>query len=264
MELELLHFGIAAAAGVATYALYFHHGEHHLYPWRYVQAVIVVQLAATVLIKKSQDDVATSVAVAQAATLMTVFLAGLYSSLILFRLFFNPLNRFPGPFRARLTAFDLSFRTAPKRDLYKYLQKQHREHGKFVRMGPNALSVSHPDVVRVALAGNSKCIKAPWYAGEHPADSMHSTRSRVEHDNRRRIWSPAFSDKALRGYETRVQRYNHKLEENIASFSGTRPNPSHWSDLSLTMDRRQTDRHVQVVQPLELRRHGRPGFRQVL
>ena len=40
------------------------------------------------------------------------------------------------------------------------------------------------------------------------------------HDRRRRIWIPAFSDKALRGYENRVKKYNDLLVQQISAFSG--------------------------------------------
>lgn len=115
------------------------------------------------------------------------------------------------------------------------LQEKHKKWGNFVRIGPNTLSVADPDVVRVALSGQSKCTKGPWYSIEHPVSSMlciqtcsnrlqhysmHSTRSRADHDARRRVWSGAFSDKALRGYEERVQKYNKILIEQINSFSG--------------------------------------------
>jgi cytochrome P450 len=49
---------------------------------------------------------------------------------------------------------------------------------------------------------------------------MHTTRDKAIHDRRRRIWSPAFSDKALRGYENRVQKYNDLLIKQISAFSG--------------------------------------------
>ena len=49
---------------------------------------------------------------------------------------------------------------------------------------------------------------------------MQSTRSRIEHDNRRRTWSGAFSAKALQGYEVRIQRYNQELIQQFDSFSG--------------------------------------------
>src|SRR4051812_42208218 len=66
-----------------------------------------------------------------------------------------------------------------------------------------------------------------------PSTSMHTTRDRSVHDRRRRIWSPAFSDKALRGYENRIQKYNDLLIKQISAFGKSykmlESGEKHWS-----------------------------------
>ncbi|KAK3064939.1 hypothetical protein LTS18_001733 [Coniosporium uncinatum] len=57
---------------------------------------------------------------------------------------------------------------------------------------------------------------------------MHTERSRTLHDARRRIWSPAFSDKALRGYEERIKPYEEKLVQQFRAFGGQSINVSEW------------------------------------
>jgi len=218
-------------AGAATYTFYFHHGERHLFPWRYVRGVLLLQCLTTAAIKSLEPDNNLFASASQAGKLVGHFLFGLYASLLIFRLFLNPLNKFPGAFMARLTGFHHVFDVGRDFDMFLKLQEKHRKWGDFVRIGPNTLSVAHPDVVRVALGGQSKCSKAPWYSVEHPHYSMHSTRSRADHDARRRIWSGAFSDKALRGYEERVQKYNKALIEQIDSFSGQPIDMSQWFNL---------------------------------
>ena len=69
----------------------------------------------------------------------------------------------------------------------------------------------------------SKCIKAQWYSNDWPLMSMHTTRDKGMHDRRRRIWSPAFSEKALRGYENRIGRYNELLLKHIEENEGEDP-----------------------------------------
>jgi cytochrome P450 len=86
-----------------------------------------------------------------------------------------------------------------------------------VRLGPNDISLTDPAAVAVISSTNTKCSKAPWYANDTPLTSMHTTRDRQQHDRRRKVWSPAFSPAALRGYEGRVQRYNEQLIEGLAS-----------------------------------------------
>jgi tryprostatin B 6-hydroxylase len=109
-------------------------------------------------------------------------------------------------------------------DRHMILYNAHKKWGRFVRYGPNDISVSDPDVVRVALAPSAVCQKAPWYAFEYPGCSLVSVRDREAHARRRRIWAPAFSDKALRGYEIRVERYNKALLRQIEALEGTTPN----------------------------------------
>lgn len=49
---------------------------------------------------------------------------------------------------------------------------------------------------------------------------MHTSRDRPLHDKRRRLWSPAFSDKALRGYEQRIKPYADMLVQRIHDYKG--------------------------------------------
>src|SRR4051794_7306958 len=77
-----------------------------------------------------------------------------------------------------------------------------------------------PDGVQIVQGQNSKCTKAQWYSQDTPLISMHTTRDKSMHDRRRRIWSPAFSDKALRGYESRLQKYNDMFIKQMNELGG--------------------------------------------
>jgi tryprostatin B 6-hydroxylase len=210
---------IAGGFGVATHVFYFHGRERHLHPQRYLQVCVIFFLLSTAGSKHVRDTATLAFAMQETGKILGSYIAGIYLSLVIFRLFLNPLNKFPGRPLARLSALDHSFRIGKDRDMYLKLYQSHKKLGMFVRTGPHDLSVTHPDVVRVALSAQAVCEKAPWYEVEAPAYSLQSTRVRSQHDKRRRIWSPAFSDKALRGYEMRVHRYNECLMLHIDSFS---------------------------------------------
>jgi cytochrome P450 len=199
--------------GVLSHLLFFHHGERHLYPYRYIQFYLLL-LGILTVARSHYLSIPTSFALKSNALLFTIYFSGLYTSLIIYRLFFNPLNRFPGPFFARLSKFNHVLRNT-KFDGHHQLLALHQKHGRFVRIGPNDLSVTHPDGVQVVSTANSKCTKAAWYSQDLPLMSMHTTRDRAMHDRRRRAWAPAFSDRALRGYETRIQKYNRLMFDNI-------------------------------------------------
>jgi hypothetical protein len=208
----------ALLAGILSHLVFFKNGERHLYPFRYVQAFI---LGFTVIFmaKSNSQSLSTGAAMNQTALLAIFYFAGLYLSLIVYRLFFNPLNKFPGPYGARLSKFDFVFRVT-KMDSHHKLYAMHQRYGKIVRIGPNDLSVSDPDGVQIVQGQNSKCTKAQWYSQDTPLISMHTTRDKAMHDRRRRIWSPAFSDKALRGYESRVQKYNDMFIKQMDALAG--------------------------------------------
>ena len=151
----------SASTGIAIHLLYFHCGEHHLYAIRYIQALLLLSITAIVSLTHygglpwRESFILTS-------SITGYFLAGLYASLVVYRLFFNPLNAFPGPFLARLTMFDIVARSAKRFDANKQFLALHRKYGKFVRIGPNDLSITVPEGVNVISGASSVCVKAPW------------------------------------------------------------------------------------------------------
>jgi hypothetical protein len=87
---------IAAALGIASHLLWFRHGEHHMLGGRYAQAFFFTfaSLMAYLLYIEEQ---AFSPALAQSAALVAGYLAGVFSSLIVYRIWFSPSAKFPGP-----------------------------------------------------------------------------------------------------------------------------------------------------------------------
>ncbi|KAF2177276.1 cytochrome P450, partial [Zopfia rhizophila CBS 207.26] len=111
------------------------------------------------------------------------------------------------------------------------LYKLHQKYGRYVRIGPNDLSVVDPDSMNVVLGPNSKCTKSAWYMQDMPYISMNTTRDRAAHDRRRRILSPAFSDKALRGYAVRIQKFHDLFIKRIDESTGQPMNVTKWFGL---------------------------------
>ncbi|KAE8036859.1 hypothetical protein FH972_009492 [Carpinus fangiana] len=218
---------LAAAAGVATHVGYFNRGEHHFYGVRYLQAFLTVCITAIALQVRSAD-VPTRTALSTTATIAGAFLAGVYASLLTYRIFLHPLNKFPGPFMARITSYWYTFQVAGHARAQDVTMRMHEKYGEFVRVGSSDLSITHPEGVKVVYGLGSKCSKAAWYDNDAPLTSMHTSRNRVMHDRRRRVWSPAFSDKALRGYEERIKPYGQKLVDQLSAFGGKPVNVSEW------------------------------------
>lgn len=220
---------VSCIAGIVSHICYFNRGEHHLRGAAYFKlfwCTFGTAVAALVYWKRKPVDLALSTV----SWIAVSYLTGLYSSLLLYRLFSHPLNKFPGPFGARVS--NLWFSTQLKnRDAFKKVQKLHQRYGHFVRIGSSDLSITHPKAVNIIYGPSSKCTKAEWYDIMKPMISLHMVRDKVFHDQRRRIWSTAFSDKALRGYEKRIQVYRNKLMSRIEESAGRPFDITRWSNL---------------------------------
>jgi tryprostatin B 6-hydroxylase len=131
---------------------------------------------------------------------------------------------------ARISNFYLSFQLG-NADGYHWLQKQHKKHGKYVRIGANDISVTDPEIMELAYGAKSRVTKSIWYDGDKPLTSMHTSRDKGLHDRRRRVWAPAFSEKAIRDYEVEIQSFNDKLATKIAEHGDQPVNLTKWFNL---------------------------------
>lgn len=209
---------LAFLAGILSHGLYFNHGEHHLYALSYLNTSLGI-LAFSTYIQTLLDR---SLATSSAATLLhaSVFLLGLTFSLLVYRAFLNPLNDISGPIFARISRLSLVARVARRHNAHHLLRDLHHEHGSFVRTGPNDVSTIHPDAMQVLHGPRTTMTKAPFYDADYPQYSLNTTRIRSDHDMRRRFWIGAFSDKALRGYEARIEIYVSQLVGILQGTSG--------------------------------------------
>ena len=218
----------AAAAGTVSHALYFNRGEHHMYSALYVEVFAAAFVTAVILF--SQQEGSIGEATSRVAPVAFSYLAGLYTSLLIYRSLLHPLNKFPGPFGARISNFWFSSRLKDG-DPYRKFQQLHEKYGDFVRVGSSDLSITHPKAVTAIHGQGSRCTKAAFYELTKPIVSLQTLRVRALHDQRRRVWSPAFSDKAVRGYEERIRKYRNKLIAQIEAFDGQPLDASKWFNL---------------------------------
>jgi Cytochrome P450 len=217
----------AMVVGVSTHLGYFIRGEHHLYGTKYIQIFIILFINAIFLnIYVAKETLGN--AFVKSTQVAICYLIGLYASLLVYRAFFHPLNRFPGPFGNKLGNLWFSTKLG-NADAYKKVFNLHKKYGPFVRVGSSDLSIIHPKAVNVIYGKGTKCGRSAFYNGD-PLPSLISCRDRIAHDRRRRVWSPAFSDKALRGYAQRIKVYDDQLISrlNAASSSGSPMNVSKW------------------------------------
>ncbi|KAI9931174.1 hypothetical protein MW887_010833 [Aspergillus wentii] len=218
-----------AIAGIVSHLAYFKHDEHHMYSIRYVQAATAILAAGSIFIQKTQQKTWID-AVTQTSTLSAYYLTGLFSSLLIYRVLFHPLRKFPGPFFARTSALWFASKLSA-RDAHKHLLALHNKYGPILRIGPSDLSIINPSAVTTIYGPASRCQKGPWYDLADPDYSLQTFRDRPSHDKSRRAWSTAFSDKTLRGYEERIRVYRRRLVDSLTSMQGESVNVTKWFGL---------------------------------
>lgn len=220
---------LAAFLGHVSWLGFFHRCECHMYAMRCLQCFTLAcagGIAALVNLQGQSFIVACSTVSATALS----FLAGAYGSLMVWRLFLNPLNKLPGPYWARLGNIYMSVNLRNS-DAYYKLQSLHEKYGRIVRIGSNDLSVTDPTIMEDVYGRNAKCTKGWWYDNDAPWSSMHTTRNRELHAQRRKVWAPAFSEKALRDYETKVDGFSDLLVSKISEKQGQPIDMRNWFNL---------------------------------
>lgn len=134
------------------------------------------------------------------------FLLSLWASMLLYRAFFHPLNKFPGPSPAKLSKLWALTQTA-KTGLrwYQVDTSLHQRYGDYVRtglspqfsqkttwvlliwiVGPRELSITDPEAVSLIYGFTSKTFKGPFY--DSMEESVSTTRDKVFHKQRRQVW----------------------------------------------------------------------------
>ncbi|KIW84310.1 hypothetical protein Z517_03560 [Fonsecaea pedrosoi CBS 271.37] len=154
------------------------------------------------------------------------------TSLVVYRLFLNPLRSFPGPILARLSK-GAAVWEAIDGNTHLWLETLHKQYGDVVRVAPNELSYCNVEsITEIHGAQSSKIAKGPWYDGVPNVEvkSMATERDLAEHKYRRRIWDRGFSPKALVSYEPRIQQHTNTLSKQLRARAGEVINFSEWCD----------------------------------
>ncbi|OAA68551.1 Fum2 [Niveomyces insectorum RCEF 264] len=141
---------------------------------------------------------------------------------LVFNAFFHPLAKFPGPRYAG--ASSLPFHAICFRgNALPWFQALHEQYGEVVRIRPNMLSYISPqawkDIYGHRTGGRKANTKDPGPTRSRDfngAPSLISELDDEKHGQTRRIFSNAFSDRALREQEPLLLRHVDKLVSNIS------------------------------------------------
>lgn len=127
---------IAGLTGVSIHVLLYRHGE-----WDMKAPAVVIDYAILSAILFSveylgileKNDIPTSPN--WSLRLIAYHVLGVYSSMLVYRGALHRLNKFPGPFLARLSNFYVTFLSAKNFRLYEETQKLHQQYGDYLRIG---------------------------------------------------------------------------------------------------------------------------------
>lgn len=204
-------YATAFLSGVLLHVTVFRLGEWDMYFLTIVSGTLLLDLSATVAVRygTAVGHESLWVAFQFVSSVLGCCVVGIFSSILVYRLAFHRLNKFPGPFLARIsniypTALSLK---EPKFQLHKEVQALHRQYGDIVRLGklqtttrrqaklltfyyagPSELSISDPRAVDLIHSNQSRCYKGPWYNILWPTRPLNALRDRTAHAKRRRAW----------------------------------------------------------------------------
>ncbi|KAI1452373.1 monooxygenase [Annulohypoxylon moriforme] len=136
------------------------------------------------------------------------FYGGLFTSMVIYRVFFHRLRKFPGPLDVKISRFFSARRAAKKIQYHKEVAEMHDKYGDFIRTGPREICVVRASGAQLIYGPNSKCLKSTFY-GQVDYDSKKShivgATDLDDHRRRRRAWDKGLSSKALQTYMPRAK-----------------------------------------------------------
>ena len=201
---------ISMVLGILSHNFIFIHGEWHIRaPLVLKRHVTVFVLAVMVEAASGSGKVSDALRTTSMAT--SVYTLALFASMAVYRKFFHRLRNFPGPSMAGSTKSWHVYHCANSRN-HLLLDRMHQTYGRFVRTGPEEVTVFDPEVLPAVDGPGNACTKAVWYGLLLRELAVNTTRSKPQHDQRRRTWDHGSTTKALASYEELMMIYGDLLE----------------------------------------------------
>ncbi|KZV69241.1 cytochrome P450 [Peniophora sp. CONT] len=144
----------------------------------------------------------------------------LVASTVAYRLSpYHPLARFPGPVINKATSLRIMYVVATGRR-HLYIEDLHRKYGKFVRTGPNTLSInSHAAVGPIYANANAFDRSDAYIVPGSTEKGIFFMTSRAIHATRRRLWAGAFTSQSVANYTPKLIKRTDQLVGCVAKRS---------------------------------------------
>ncbi|KAL6855681.1 cytochrome P450 [Trichoderma novae-zelandiae] len=227
MRYELLCLA-SASAGILSHLLYFIHGHKSM---QAPQIVVFYLVAECFLYARSIHLLGALQGSLTASALSLCYFMALFTSIIVYRIFFHRLRRFPGPFWAKVTKFYSPWIARDGKLHEKYIEF-FEKYGDIVRVAPNELIVLSTDAQQKLHAAGSRCSKRETVYEVLDFEGFLNIESMVDREGyrwRRQVWDKAFNTKALAAYESYARQVVYEWLRKMASLQGQRVNTSLYS-----------------------------------
>lgn len=121
---------------------------------------------------------------------------------MLYRLYFHPLARYPGPFLAKISDMYGAWHSMMGR-LHIETEKGHRKYGPAFRQGPNKI-VFNTETALHTIYNSTKVCKSRGYKAMLPSPGAYNTFTSVDkemHARKRKVMSQGLTDQCIRRFE---------------------------------------------------------------
>ncbi|KAK6954544.1 hypothetical protein Daesc_004511 [Daldinia eschscholtzii] len=145
-------------------------------------------------------------ALTELSVLTATFNAGLFSSMIIYRVFFHRVRKFPGPLALKISRFSSALMVFKEAKYHKDVARLHDKYGDFIRVGPRHLCVVRKSAIPIIYGANTNCHKTTWYIASDPdpkKTALNAGRDPAEH-------------KPLQSYEPRIQNLVNQFVHQVA------------------------------------------------
>ncbi|KAK8052688.1 putative cytochrome P450 67 [Apiospora saccharicola] len=157
-----------------------------------------------------------SILVAVACLASVIYVIGV----VVYRLLFHPLAKYPGPLLGRITDWYSVIRSAAG-DRHIHFLELHKKHGPFVRFGPNRVSVNTAEGLAKIYGIKANTQKSKYYNvfnDVFKGDSSLTTLDHELHAKKKRVVSSALSESSVRAMEGIVLRNIRKFTGHLGRF----------------------------------------------
>ncbi len=203
----------ALSAGILSHLCIFIRGEWHMQAPNIVRAYGFL-CTSTLVVGAYKEEGHPAKGVLKASWYVALYLFGLLASICVYRVYFHRLRGFHGPFLAGVSKLWHAYHCLPAKN-HLLLDRLYTDYGPIIRTGkqlsghlllkcwrciegPNELTIVDPGASHLMNGAGNKCTKAVWYDFLLPEIAINSTRDKLAHDQRRRIWDQAFTPKGKR------------------------------------------------------------------